>query len=303
MQLQVAEPPDGLLGHFAGPQVHAPLSLDVSLAGPRDAAELQFQMGLGAAEMQGAGTLGLDPDSPKADVVLSIPALAPFSAMAGQNVAGSTKLHLVIAQQKDGGSALSLNGDIALTAAPYGVAKWVGPAGKFSLQANLQGQSVNIQKLEVSGAAFSAALSGNVAQSGVDLNTQITLPDVGAFAPGISGNLQEGGTVIGAPGDFAVSALLNGDITEGKIPSGPFSLADQRGASAEQSGWHAERLRRAGKCAVAAGCCVFQNFEWCGDAEDQQCAVALAECAGGSGAGAGGGNTDRDGDVQTRKVG
>ena len=224
MQLQVAEPPAGLLGHFAGPQVHAPLSLNVSLAGPRDDAELQFQMGLGAAEMQGAGTLGLDPDSPKADVVLSIPALAPFSAMAGQNVAGSTKLHLVIAQQKDGSSALALNGDIALTAAPYGVAKWVGPAGKFSLQANLQGQSVNIQKLEVSGAAFSAALSGNVAQSGVDLNTQITLPDVGAFAPGISGNLQEGGTVIGAPGDFAVSALLNGDITEGKIPSGPFSL-------------------------------------------------------------------------------
>ena len=224
MQLHAAEPPDGPLGHFAGPLVHQPLTLDITLAGPRDAAALNFNMALGAAHLNGNGTLGLNPDSPKADVVLNVPALAPFGAMAGNNLAGSTSLHLVIAMQPDGGSTLALSGDAALTAGPYGLEKLGGPAGHFELLANVRRQVFTIQNFEVSGAAFEASASGSVAPAGMNLRTQISLHRLGAFLPGTSGDVTGSGNITGMPGDFAVQALLTGSVAEKAIPSAPFSI-------------------------------------------------------------------------------
>ena len=224
MKLHVAEPPNGLLGHYAGPLVHEPLTLDVSVAGPRDTAALNFNLALGAAKLNGAGTLGLDPKNPKADVVLSVPALAPFGAIAGKNIAGSTRLHLVVAKHDDS-SSLALDGDVALTAAPGGLAKLVGPAGRLSLLADLKGQTVNIQTLDIEGAEFEFNANGSVAQSGVNLNTQAMLKQVAALSPGISGNVTENGTIVGTPKDFAINSLLTGNIHEKNIPSGPFSIS------------------------------------------------------------------------------
>ncbi len=225
MQLHVAEPPDGLLGHYAGPLVHEPLALDMSVAGPRDAATLKFAASLGAAKLDGTGTLDLDPKNPKADVVFNVPALTPFAALANKNVAGNTKLHLVIARQKDGSATLSLQGDVKLTAAPYGLVKLVGPSGQLSLHADLHRKTINIQQLDVSGAAFNIRVDGSVARAGVNLNTHVTVKQVAAFSPGISGGIQADGTVIGPPNDFAVNTLLTGDITTRQIPSGPFRIS------------------------------------------------------------------------------
>ena len=225
MQLHVAEPPDGLLGHYAGPLVHEPLALDMSVAGPRDAATLKFSTSLGAAKLDGTGTLDLDPKSPKADVVFNVPALTPFAALANKKIAGNTKLHLVIARQKDGSATLSLQGDVKLTAAPYGLVKLVGPSGQLSLLADLRGKTINIQQLDVSGAAFNIRVDGSVAQAGVNLNTHVTVKQVSAVSPGISGSLQADGTVIGPPDDFAINTLLTGNITTRQIPSGPFRIS------------------------------------------------------------------------------
>jgi translocation and assembly module TamB len=224
MKLHVAEPPDGLLGHYAGPLVHEPLALDVSVAGPTDAAALNFNMALGAAQLNGVGTLGLDPENPKADVMLSVPALAPFGALAGKAIAGSTKLHLVVANH-DGSSSLALDGDVALTDAPGGLAKLVGPAGRLALLVNLHDHTVNIQNLDIDGAEFEFSANGSVAQSGVNLSTHAVLKQIAALSPGISGNVSEDGTIIGTAGDFAIDALLTGDIDEKNIPSGPFSIS------------------------------------------------------------------------------
>jgi translocation and assembly module TamB len=225
LQLHAAEPPDGFLGHFAGPQIHAPLNLDIALAGPRRAAALSFTSALGAARLTGAGTLSLDPASPVADVTLTLPALAPFAEMAGRDVAGSTQLHLTIAPDQANGAQIGLNGTVALSAAPFGLAKLVGPSGQFSLLAETAGQTVNIQQLNVNGAQFSVSAAGSLAQAGIDLNTDIKLNQVAALSPGIAGSLEASGTIFGTPRDFAVNALLSGDITERGIPSGPFSIS------------------------------------------------------------------------------
>jgi translocation and assembly module TamB len=224
LEAHIAEPPDGLIGRYAGKLVHAPLTVNVALHGPRDDAALQFDLALGAAKLHGAGTLGLNPTSPKADVVLTIPALAPFAAIANRSIAGNTKLHLVIAHQANGGSTLALDGDVALTQAPDHLAKLVGQSGHLVLQAALAHNTVDIHKLDVSGADFDIAGSGTVARSGVQLKTHIALSDLSAISPRISGQLEENGTVSGPTKDFAIHAVLTGDIAQKGIRSGPFTI-------------------------------------------------------------------------------
>jgi autotransporter translocation and assembly factor TamB len=232
LRLHAAEPPNGPLGHFAGPQVSAPLTLDVALSGPRDDAALSFSAALGAAQLQGSGTLDLNPDRPNADVTMHIPALAPFGALLGKNLAGTTSLHLMVATQRNGSARLTLSGDVALTGAPYGLVKLVGPAGHFALLAALRGKAVEIEQLDVSGAAFAFSATGRIAPSAtgrlapsaIDLTTQTSLRPLSAFSPALSGEITERGTLDGTPGDFAVNAVLTGDVAEKNIPSAPFTI-------------------------------------------------------------------------------
>jgi translocation and assembly module TamB len=222
--LHVSEPPDGLLGHFAGPQVHAPLNLNLTLNGPRNAAALSFNAALGAAQLDGIGTISLDPAAPGADVVLTVPALAPFAAIANQKIAGNTKLHLV-ASQTGNDTSVALDGDVALTQAPGPTAELVGQHGHLSLKLELAKNTADIQTLHVSGTGFDMTANGTVTRSGVNLNTHLALNDVAAVSPGISGSVTEDGTIIGAAQDFAVNTVLTGDVAEQGVPSGPFSIA------------------------------------------------------------------------------
>ena len=222
-RLQVREPPDGLLGHYAGPSVHDPLRLDLTLAGPRDNAALNFTAGLGAAELDGAGVLGLDPDRPHADVVFTLPSLAPIGALAKQTLGGSTKLHFVIAQSGKV-TNLSLDGEVALTAAPGPAVKLVGSKGHLSLRASIANNAADIRSLTVQGAGFDSAISGQVSESGVDLKAHLDLDQVADVSPGISGNVTDDDVISGTWKDFAVHAVLSGTVKQKEIPSGPFHL-------------------------------------------------------------------------------
>jgi translocation and assembly module TamB len=220
----IAEPPGGPIGHFAGPQIHAPLNLDLALTGPRDNAALVFAAALGDARMKGAGTLSLDSDAPKADVTFTVPELATFAAIAGQKIAGRSKIHLVASQQNNA-TDIMLDGDIGLTAAPGPAAKLVGPNGHLSLLLTLAGDQADIENLNISGAGFNIAANGSVARGDIQLNTHLALNNVASVSPGISGPLAEDGSIDGTAQDFSVNALLTGDISDKSIPSGPFSIA------------------------------------------------------------------------------
>ena len=221
--LQVREPPDGLLGHYAGPRVHGPLRLALTLAGPRDNAALNFDAALGAARLSGVGMLRLDPDAPKADMVVSVPALAPIAAFAGEKIGGSTRLHLVVSKQDDVAD-LALDGVVGLTSGPGPAAKLVGPDGRLSVRVSLADNVLHIQRFGVSGAAFDVTASGQVAKSGIDLKTHLDLLDVAAVSPGLSGHVTDDDVITGTAKDFAVKAVVGGTVRAEKIPSGPFSL-------------------------------------------------------------------------------
>ncbi len=222
-RLRAAEPGGGLLARLAGLHGQGPLRLDATLAGPRGGAALRFDAALGAARLSGSGTLGLNPRSPRADVVFDLPALAPVGALAGQVVAGSATVHLVAAARA-GGVHLALSGATALTAGPYGLAKLTGPAGQFSLDADLRGRVWEIRRFAASGAAFQLSASGRMTPAAVNLQMQLALPRLGAFFPGIAGSAAGTGSITGAPGDFAARAVLTGNAAEKNIPSGPFSI-------------------------------------------------------------------------------
>ncbi len=223
LDLHVAEPPNGLLGHYAGPSVQAPLNLDISLHGPRDDAALDFAAALGAAQLTGKGTLGLDPQAPKADVVLTIPSLAPMAAIAGQKLAGSTSLHLVTSQA-NGLTDILVNGDLALTQGPGPAARLVGPNAHLALDVTLGNGIAEIKSLGLAGAGFAAAINGTVAQSGIKLNTKLALNNVADLSPSITGPVAEAGTINGTAKDFAVHAVLTGKIADHALPTGPFTI-------------------------------------------------------------------------------
>lgn len=226
VHLLVSEPPDGLLGHYAGPQVHAPLHLAVDLAGPRNDAAVKFSAALGAARLDGTGTLGLEPKSPHADLILTVPALAPIGQYAHKDIGGAAKLHLV-ASRKGKVTDLALSGDLKLTQAPAMAAKLVGSNGHLDLRMQLVNDIVAIRHLTISGAEFSAAASGKVSKTGIDLDTKLHLDQVADVSPKISGNLTDENVITGPLKDFAVQAKVSGTIKavqEKNIPSAPFTL-------------------------------------------------------------------------------
>ncbi len=224
LALHVIEPPGGLLGHYAGPQAQGKLAIDLALAGPRDDAALQFAAALGDAKLNGRGNLGLGPARQFADVTLTIPELAPFGALAGSAVEGSTQLHLRVAQEAKGTATLALNGDVALRQAPPALQKLLGARDEIAVQASLLDGIATIEKFEVGGEGFSVSASGRVGRGEIALVTNAEIKQVGALSPGISGNVMESSSVTGTLQDFAVQGKVSGTIAAKGQASDPFGI-------------------------------------------------------------------------------
>jgi translocation and assembly module TamB len=220
---KIDEPADGLIGHFAGPAVHEPLHVVMTLAGPRDHAKLGFAARLGAAVLDGAGFVGLDPAAPRADVVVTVPSLAAAAALAGRKLAGSTRLHVIGAGAKDA-AAISVDGDVDLSAGPGPCAALVGPDGKLAAVVTLAHDQVTVRAFSASGAGFAVTAHGILSRQGVDMDAHVAVKNIALLSPGIAGPVSVNGHVVGTAGDFAVDGRVTGDISESRIPSGPFAL-------------------------------------------------------------------------------
>lgn len=226
MKLHVNEPPNGLIGHFSGPQVQLPLSMNVALNGPRAGATLQADMALGDAKLNLNGRLGLDQDNPFADVTLTVPALAPFGTLAKQTLSGDTQLHLVVVQtaRKDG-ATLSLQGHVALSQAPAGLNKLLAGRTDLSLLASLQGRHVTIGQLALKGPQFSLGAQGTLDEKQLDLTADASLDSLAALAPRLTGAVQLDSHVTGSPRDFTTDTDITGQVSVPGVPTGPFKIA------------------------------------------------------------------------------
>ncbi len=225
IHLNIAEPPGGLIGHFAGARVSGPLTADLTLAGQRDDAALNFSAALGAAKLAGTGRVGLVPAKAFADVTITIPDLAPFSALAtARALGGSATFHLRAAQAGQGNATLALNGDVALRGGPAQIRKLLGPRDEISLQAGLRQGDVTIQALHLGGEGFALDASGTISKQEVALTTSARIDQVAKLSPELSGNLAANATINGRLHDFAVQAKLTGAIGAQGQKSGPFNI-------------------------------------------------------------------------------
>jgi translocation and assembly module TamB len=224
LKLHIYEPPGGLLGHFAGPQVQAPLTADIALAGPRANAALNFGASLGAAQLNGSGNLGLVPAHQFADVTLTVPDVAPFSALAGRTIGGSTQLHLRVAQADHGAATLALDGNVALRQAPAMLQNFLGGQDDITIRASLLNGVATIDRLQLSGTDFAASVSGKLGTNDIALATNIEIKQVATLSPGISGNVTENGNINGTTRDFAVQTTLSGTIAAKGQASDPFKI-------------------------------------------------------------------------------
>ena len=192
LTLHVAEPPGGLLGHFAGLTPPAPLRLDATLNGPRDAAALTLSAALGAAQLSGTGTLGLGPGHPFADVTLTVPHLAPFTAMAGNDLGGTAQFHLTVSSEGSDTAILALDSTAALTNAPPSLARVLGKQDTLHLKARLHGNTVTLEDFQLTTPAFTSKATGHLT---------------------------------GQNGDYAATLNASGEAAPGGMPTAPFTLA------------------------------------------------------------------------------
>jgi translocation and assembly module TamB len=222
-RLQLHEAPAGPLGHFA-PGLSGPLAVLATLNGPRNAASFTLDAGIGAATARAAGTLDLDPQHPAVDAQLNLPALAPFSTLADQPLAGTAALHLNVAQTPTDGIAIALHSRINLTQGPHNAPHILGPAATIALMAHWQNQTLRVAQGDIATATGTVGATGTLSRQSFDVTTHIALTDIQRLSPTIQGTLQENGRLFGSPDDFAVAATVTGNIRARNTASGPFSL-------------------------------------------------------------------------------
>jgi translocation and assembly module TamB len=186
-----------------------------------------------------------------ATFTLSLPDLAPFAALAKQHqVRGSATVSGKLAQTP-GAIRLDADAAAALTA-PSMWARVLGRAARLRLGASLTAQSIDIDRLLLTGQALSVSASGNLQRLAASRfgalrgRWSLNLPNLAAVSPDVQGTLKVTGQLAGAlqalgvelqavttlsvrgsaPGSMAVNVQAHG------LPSAPSAAIEAKGSFA-----------------------------------------------------------------------
>ena len=131
----------------------------------------------------------------KLDADVTIPSLAPFAALQGENVRGSAAFHVVATRdgQKTG---LALNGRIDAQGASL-IARALGRTATLSLQAALDGSDIVESKVSVQGVGLKMQAAGSFKNRILNASTKLDLPDLSRLAATLRGTATLSGTAIG----------------------------------------------------------------------------------------------------------
>lgn len=163
---------------------------------------------------------------------LSLPDLAPFAALGG--VAARGRLDLTL----DGGPAAArLDADLALSEAPAPLPALLGPRAHLSVAASRAGDEVTLRDLTLTGAALRAGLSGRASPRALDLDLDLSLPDLARAVPTLLGAARLEAHLQGPPDRIALRAKLEGEVGAAGVPAAPVRLAaDIQGLPAAPQG-------------------------------------------------------------------
>lgn len=225
LTLAIDEQADGLISHLLDPHAKQGLQVTTTLIGPRDQASLHGKVTFGAARLSLAGALNLDEATPSADVNITIPALAPFAALADAPIAGSTTLHLIAARKHPAGAlSVSIQDQLDLTQVPKGLDKLLIGRTTINMDADAKGNHIRLQQIRLDSPGFSLSGQGTLHARRVALLIHASLPQVADLLPQWRGALNLQTEINGELDHLRVDAKLGGQINAPDTQSEPFLL-------------------------------------------------------------------------------
>ncbi|MBS0273145.1 MAG: translocation/assembly module TamB domain-containing protein [Proteobacteria bacterium] len=171
---------------------HAPVfvTAQANLASP--SRPVRFSLSHPLASIKGsADTQGRT----KIDADMTIPSLAPFAALEGEDVRGSASFH-VAATLDAQTTRFALNGRVDAQGASL-IARMLGRNATLALQADLDGGNIMQSKVSVQGAGLKMQGAGSFRNKSLDYNTHLELLDLSRLAATLSGTAMLSGTAIG----------------------------------------------------------------------------------------------------------
>ncbi|MGH8259101.1 MAG: hypothetical protein ACREUG_05375, partial [Steroidobacteraceae bacterium] len=159
---------------------------------------------------------------------LRLPDVAPLAALYEQSLRGSLELSGNVAER---GAATHLDvsgtGNLAGSSLP---ARLLGAATRLHLVATLNGQTIGVDTLELSGRALALSASGSAerraprASSGpvqaLHARWQVSLPDLALISPAVAGSITATGTASGPWGTLAANVKARSKLSVRGSPSG-----------------------------------------------------------------------------------
>ncbi|HEX2941424.1 MAG TPA: translocation/assembly module TamB domain-containing protein [Rhodopila sp.] len=198
--------------HVPGPQpdlfAAAPITLTAQalLNAPNRPVTFSVQHPLlavdGTAEIQGAPSV-------KAHLVL--PDLGPLAGAAGTDLQGKADLNLG-AQSSDGTTAATLSGILSVTGGKAPVPALIGQDCRIDLAGSMRGKDVTVSKLAVNGKALTVGAHGSLSDQNLDAAWHVTLADVAAVEPTVSGSVDVTGQTTGKLDDLNLQADIGADL-------------------------------------------------------------------------------------------
>lgn len=126
---------------------------------------------------------------------ITVPALAPFAALQGEDVRGSAIFDVALAQDAQK-TTLGLNGHMN-TEGPSLIARMLGHNAVLSLQAALAGNDITDSKVSLQGAGVKLQAAGSFKGKSLNYSAQIGLPDLSRLASTLNGSAMLSGTAVG----------------------------------------------------------------------------------------------------------
>lgn len=141
---------------------------------------------------------------------VTVPALAPFSALAGVAIQGraAATVHLALAGNA---ATVGIAGTLGLTGGPPAAVGLLGGDARFSLAANLRGNDMTLSHAGLDGQALHFSAAGSDTAGVLDLGWKLALSDLSRLAPKLSGAFAANGRIAGPQHDFAVTMTATGN--------------------------------------------------------------------------------------------
>jgi translocation and assembly module TamB len=152
--------------------------------------------------------------------------IAPFAALAGQNVLGDATLKAQLERRRSSWG-LTLDGDAGLTG---GSASWLGIVGHrvtLQLSGSISDAALAVERLQLAGSAWTLSARATASNDikALDVQWDLHLSDLGIVSSALAGTLQAAGQLRGVPAALAADVTLKSTVSIRGSPPGTLSAA------------------------------------------------------------------------------